>query len=88
MTRIFFIGFLASGIANFLFTVLILRVLSSAGIKIGIYELRWQVHKHLKTYQRLTIEKTGQVGKAYYGYWATLVLLGAFGILAVLSLNQ
>ncbi len=55
----FFYAFLTAGVLNFICSILVLRGMAQAGIKIGFFEIRWQVHKHLKTYRQMTLEKTG-----------------------------
>lgn len=88
MTRFYFAVFLASGIANFLIAIHITRVLAGAGVRVGFYEMRWQLHKHLGTYRKITVEKAGRVGLPFYGYWGSLGLMLLFGALAFASLAQ
>lgn len=88
MVRFFFLAFLASGIGNFIFSIKILRSLNDAGFQIGFYEMRWQVHKHLKTYKKVTLEQTGQIGLPFYGYWISLFSLVMFAGLAFMSLSR
>ena len=87
MTRFFFIAFLACGIGNFFFSLRILRHLNNVGIKVGFYEMRWQVHKHLKSYQKLTRQQSGRIGLPFYGYWISLLGLVMFAGLALMSLS-
>jgi hypothetical protein len=84
----FFYAFLAAGIINFICSILVLRGMAAAGIKVGFFEIRWQVHKHLKTYRQITLEKTGKVAWPYYGYQSSLAGMVGFIILALLSLEQ
>ena len=46
MALYFFYAFLAAGLLNFVCSVLLLRGLAEAGIKVRFFEIRWQVHKH------------------------------------------
>ncbi len=88
MALYFFYAFLATGTLNFICSILILRRMTAAGIKIGFFEIRWQVHKHLKNYRQITLEKSGKIGWPYYGYQGTLTGMIGFGVLMLLSLNQ
>ena len=88
MTLYFFFAFLATGILNFICSILILRGLAEAGIKVGFFEIRWQVHKHLKTYRQISRQRTGHIAWPYYGYQASLVALIGFGLLTLMSLGQ
>ncbi|BCA79275.1 hypothetical protein [Desulfuromonas sp. AOP6] len=85
MTRFYFALFLAAALANFGCTILILRELTRAEIVISYFDLRTQILKHLKTYKKLTLERLGRVGTAYYGYILTLGFLIIFGILSLSS---
>lgn len=85
MTRFYLIAFLVSGVANFVFSILILRYLSASNIKVSYFEIRWQIHKHLKTYKKITKERSGKVGLPYYGYLTTLCLLIVSAILCLTS---
>jgi len=87
VTRICFILFLISGMINFAFSIRILRDLSAAGIKVGFYELRWHIHKHMKRYREISRDSSGRPAIAYYGYIVTLVLLVLFGLLTFASLG-
>jgi hypothetical protein len=73
-------GLLLTGFVNFACSILMLRDLNAAGIKVGFYELRWQIHKHLKTYRHLCREQQGTIG-VYYGYLVSLLLLIGFILL-------
>jgi hypothetical protein len=88
VTLYFFYAFLATGILNFICSILILRGLAGAGIKVGFFEIRWQVHKHLKTYRQISRQRTGHIAWPYYGYQASLVALIGFGLLTLMSLGQ
>lgn len=88
MTRYFLYAFLITSGANFICSLKVLRDLAEAGIKIGYFEMRWQVHKHLKTYRQLTLDRDGRVAPPYYAYWATLVGMILFGLLTLLTLNS
>lgn len=88
MTRYFFYAFLAAAAANFICSLSVLRDLAAAGVRIGFFEMRWQVHKHLKTYRQFTLERDGRVAPAYYAYWATLAGMALFGLLTLSSLNS
>lgn len=63
---------LALGLANLYFSIMILRGLAEEGVKVSFFEIRWQVHKHLKTYKKLHLEKTGKIPFPYFGYLLTL----------------
>ena len=69
---------LFAGVVNFYFSIQILRVVSAADTKISFFELRWQVHKNMRSYCQVTRSENGRAGGAYYGYWTSLlvVLLG------------
>ena len=88
VTLIFFYAFLATGALNFICSVLVLRGLVQSGTKVSFLEIRWQVHKHLKTYRQLGVQSTGRVPWPYYGYQASLVAMIGFGVLTLLSLDQ
>ena len=75
------------GLINLGYSILVVRELAESGIKVGFYELRWQVHKHMKTYKKITIERDGRVGFPYYGYLGSLALLIILALLLVLSLT-
>jgi hypothetical protein len=61
VTLYFFYAVLASELLNLICTVRILRGMAAADIKVSFFEIRWQVHKHLKTYRQITPEETGKV---------------------------
>ena len=84
----FLCAFLASGALNLACSILILRGMSAAGIKVSFFEIRWQVHKHLKSYRQITLNESGKVAWPYYGYQSSLVGMAGFAILTLLSLNQ
>lgn len=88
MVLYFFFAFLTAGILNFICSILVLRGLAAAGIQVSFFEIRWQVHKHLKHYRQVTLEKTGKVAWPYYGYQGSLAGMIGFGVLTVLSLGQ
>ncbi len=69
------ISLLVTSLVNFYFSIQILRRVTAAEIKISFFEIRWQVHKHLKDYCRLTRQDDGRIGRAFYGYWLTIVLM-------------
>lgn len=69
------VSLLITSLVNFYFSTQILRRVSAADIKVSFFEIRWQVHKHLQAYCRLTRQDSGRVGGAFYGYWATLLLM-------------
>ncbi|BCR06146.1 hypothetical protein DESUT3_32150 [Desulfuromonas versatilis] len=77
-----------AGIVNFVFSFLILKEVAGENAKVNYFEIRWQVHKHLKTYKSATRAKTGRVGSAYYGYLGSLGLLIAFALLLLNSLGR
>ena len=80
MLELLLAGLILAGLVNFACSIMILRDLRAAGIKVGFYELRWQIHKHLKTYKQLCREQSGSPG-AYYGYLVSLLLLIGFVVL-------
>jgi len=75
LTLFFGILFLVSGIANFAFTIMILRELAAETKGLSFFDLRWYVLKNLNNYRTLTRSKYGKVGFPYYGYLATLAAL-------------
>lgn len=79
------VSLLATSLANFYFSILILRRVTAAEIKVSFFEIRWQVHKHLKAYCRLTRQDSGRIGGAFYGYWMTLLLMLLSLVLILLS---
>lgn len=85
MTIFFLAAFLLSGAANLVFSLLLLRGLAAADVRVSFFEIRWQVHKHLKTYKELTRAQSGRVGFPYYGYIGTGICLLTFGLLLLLS---
>ena len=87
VTIYFFYTFLAAGVLNFICSILILRGMAEAGIKISFFEIRWQVHKHLKNYRKITQESTGKTAWPYYAYQVSLASMLGFGILTFLSLQ-
>ena len=87
MAKIYFFMLVGVGLINLVYSILVVRGLAEAGVKVGLYELRWQVHKHMKTYKQITIKRYGRVGFSYYGYLVSLVLLIFLALLLVLSLT-
>ena len=77
-----------AGFLNLIYSIKIVRTLAEAGVKVSQYELRWQVHKHLKTYRRITREKEGAVGFPFYGYLVSLALLIFLAILFITSMTE
>lgn len=75
------------GFVNLIYSIKIVRTLSEAGVKVSLYELRWQVHKHLKAYRSITREKEGAVGFAFYGYLVSLLLLIVLAVICIASLT-
>jgi hypothetical protein len=69
------VSLLVTSLVNFYFSIQILRRVTAAEIKVSFFEIRWQVHKHLKNYCRLTRQDTGRIGAACYGYWVSLLLM-------------
>ena len=88
MTKQLFLIFLISAIINFVYSISIVRELGAKGIKVGFYELRWQVHKHLKTYRKVTTEKYGKVAFPFYGYIVSLVSMLLSGAMALASMAR
>ncbi len=60
-------------LVNFYFSIQILRRVSAAKVELSFFEIRWQVHKHMKAYRQLTRLDSGRVGFAWYGYWFSLL---------------
>ena len=75
---------LAAGLVNFYFSIMILRRVSAAEIKISFFEIRWQVHKNVRKYCELTRAEMGRVGGALYGYWVSLALM-LIGLMAMFA---
>lgn len=88
MALYFFYAFLTAGVLNFICSILVLRGMTEAGIKVSFFEIRWQVHKHLKGYRQATLDKTGKVAWPYYGYQVSLAGLIGFAALTLLALGQ
>ncbi|AMV73554.1 hypothetical protein JCM30471_19710 [Desulfuromonas carbonis] len=86
MSRLFLLALVVAGLVNYLCSLHILRVMAKSGARIGRFEIRWQVHKHLASYRQLTLERDGRVGLAWYGYRVSLGLLVLFLVLLLLSL--
>ena len=72
---------------NFYFSIQILRRVSAAEINISFFEIRWQVHKHIKKYRELTRAETGHAGLSWYGYWFSLLLMIICGCWLFISLG-
>jgi len=83
-----FYGFIAAGILNFVCSILILRTMARAGIKVSFFEIRWQVHKHLKQYRKISLDTHGKVAWPYYAYQGSLAGIIGFAILTLLSLGD
>lgn len=88
MTLYFLYAFLVTAVLNFICSILVLRGMAAAGIKVSFFEIRWQVHKHLKTYRQITLERTGKEAWPYYGYQCSLAGMIGFAALTLLSLGQ
>ncbi len=88
MTLTFFSAFLVFGCINFIASILVLRGLAAAGVKTSFFELRWQVHKHLKSYKRNSLAQSGSVAWPYYGYWVSLIGMLGCAILTLSSLSR
>lgn len=78
------VALLVISLVNFYFSIQILRRVSAAEVKLSFFEIRWQVHKHMKRYRELTRQDTGRIGFAWYGYWLSLVAMIASGALLYL----
>ena len=63
------------GLLNFYYSIQLLRRVSIANIKISFFEIRWQVHKHMKSYKEITRSEDGKLGFAWYGYWLSLIAM-------------
>ena len=87
MAKTYFFMLIGVGFINLVYSIKIVRRLAEADIKVGLYELRWQVHRHMKTYKQIMIERDGRVGFPYYGYLGSLLLLIVLALLLVLSLT-
>jgi hypothetical protein len=88
VTLYFFYTFIASAFLNFVCSILILRGMTQAGIKVSFFEIRWQVHKHLKQYRDISVKNSGKIAWPYYAYQASLAGMIGFAILTLLSLGQ
>ncbi len=88
VTLYFICAFLVSATLNFICSIMILRGLAAAGLKVNFFEIRWQVHKHLKTYRQLTRQDKGHIAWPYYGYQASLAAVIGFALLALWSLDR
>lgn len=88
MTLYFFCAFIAAGVLNFICSILILRGMAKAGFKVSFFEIRWQVHKHLKNYYKICSKKEGKAAWPYYAYQGSLVGMIGFAILTILSLSK
>ncbi|MBE0598606.1 MAG: hypothetical protein IH614_15190 [Desulfuromonadales bacterium] len=86
MTRVFLLALLLSGAANLVCSIRLLRELAAAGVKVHFFEIRWQVHKHLPAYRKLTRERSGRVGLPYYGYIGSGIALVVSAALLLWSL--
>lgn len=62
-------------VMNFYCSVQILRRVSNNDGKLNFFELRYQVHKHMKEYCRLTRAEDGRIGSACYGYWLSFLAM-------------
>jgi len=62
-------------VLNFYCSVQILRRVSEQDAKMNFFELRWQVHKKMQLYCRLTRNDDGHIGFAFYGYWISLIVM-------------
>lgn len=88
MARAFFYALLVTGLLNFACSLLLLRRLVEAGVKVSFFEIRWQVHRHMKTYRQVTTETCGKVAWPYYGYQASLAAMIGFGLLCLWFYSQ
>lgn len=88
MVKVYFFMLVGVGIINLLYSIRIVRDLAESGVKVSVYELRWQVHKHLKTYRDIARLKGGRVGSTFYGYIVSLVLLVVLLMLLILALTE
>lgn len=64
-----------AGLLNFASSILILRGLSRQGVKVSFFEIRWQIHKHLKTYRERCRTANGRVDWPYTAYWISLAMM-------------
>ena len=87
MLLLLLILLLCFSLVNFYFSIQILRRVSAAEIKISFFEIRWQVHKHIKTYRQLTRAETGRTGLSWYGYWLSLAAMICCGCYLFVSLG-
>lgn len=79
---------LFSSLANFYFSIQILRRVRAEATKLSFFEIRWQVHKHMRTYCRLSRQDEGRIGGFFYGYWASLVLMMVALVLLLASIGS
>lgn len=87
MVVYFLCAFLATGALNLACSILILRGMSAAGTKVSFFEMRWQVHKHLKSYREISLSQSGKVAWPYYGYRGSLLGMAGFALLSLLSIS-
>lgn len=78
---------LFSSLANFYFSIQILRRVRAEETKLSFFEIRWQVHKHMRTYCRLSRLDEGRIGRSFYGYWGSLLLMLAALVLLLTSIG-
>jgi hypothetical protein len=67
---------------------MILRCMAKAGMRVSFFEIRWQVHKHLKNYRKLCSRKDGKVAWPYYAYQGSLLGMIGSAILTIFSLSR
>ena len=78
MAKLLLILFVVTALVNYVFSIMILQALKRSGVEGGMWESRWHVHKHLKTYRELCARKEGTI-IAYYGYQITFYGMAVFG---------
>jgi hypothetical protein len=88
LIRYFFSAFLIAGLLNFICSVLVLRGRPDADSHSGFFEMRWQVHKHLKSYRKYAQTRSGRTPWSHYGYQISLAATIGFFLLTLLSIEQ
>ncbi|MCK5914150.1 MAG: hypothetical protein KAG12_09740 [Desulfuromusa sp.] len=87
MLLILLLSLLFFSLVNFYYSIQILRRVSAAEIKISFFEIRWQVHKHMKKYRQLTRAENGRTGLPWYGYWLSLTAMIVCGCWLFISIG-
>lgn len=87
MSQFLLSSIVIAGIVNFVSSILILRGLAKHDVKVSFFEIRWQIHKHLKTYRRLCRTTQGTIEWPYYAYWISLTVMISAATFLIATLN-